>query len=297
MDTFQRLIVGIELKPRTLEASQGSRAALSQAAWLAARTGAKLLLVHATWDGRDEPPPPEDAATLDALVALGAELAGDDAALAFAIEAERPWMAIARHATPRDLVFIGKRDLEVADVARVGPTAAKLVRACNAPVWLVEPGQDQAVRLVLAATDLSPVGERAVSAAAWLAAAHGAELHIVHAWRVPRDLQNAADTLDHDEYVAAVEAHRLAALARFEHSVRGLAPEPTLHLERGRASDRILGRIEVLQPDLVVLGSLSIGGRPGLFVGETAERVLPRLDVSALTFKPLDFPTPLRDPR
>ncbi len=294
MDEYQRLIVGVELKSRVLEPSAGSRAALSQAGWLAARSGASIVVLHSTWDGRDEPPTPAGPDSRAALERLVGECVGPAVRVTYEVETERPWMAISRRAKPTDLVLIGKRDIEVADGARVGPTAAKLVRACSSPVWLVEPTQDQVVRLVLVATDFSAVSQCAVDAAAWLAHAHGAELHVVHSWRVPRAVQEAADTMDHDEYAAAVEQHRLRALAAFEAAVAGLPVDPTLHLERGRASDRILGRIEVLQPDLVLMGSLSLGGRSGLFVGETAERVLPRLDVSVLTFKPKDFPSPLR---
>ena len=292
MDEFRRLLVGVELAPRSFEVPAGSLAAVRQARWLARLTGATVHLVHSTWDGRDEPAPPLDPLAQEALEALVAECAADGVDASFVAERERPWVAISRNAAAKDLVLAGKRDGEPVDGARVGPTGSKLVRACTAPVWLVEPGQDQAVKLVLAATDLSPVGQRAVEAAAWIARAHGAELHVVHAWRVPRTVQDAAETMDHEEYVA--EQHRLRALGEFERAVEGLNVDPTLHLDRGRASDRILGRIEVLQPDLVVMGSLSTGGRSGLFVGETAERVLPRLETSALTFKPKDFPSPLR---
>jgi len=298
MHEFRRLIVGVELTRRDCAASLGSVAAVHQACWVAARNGAEVLLVHSTWDGREEGDPnaelaldPGAESALEAIV-QGCSEAGVRAR--YVVEAERPWMAISRHAIGTDLVLTGKRDGETVDGARVGPTAAKLVRACTAPVWLVEPGQDQLLRLILAATDLSEVGQRAVEVAAWLAEAHSAELHIVHAWRVPLAVQNTADSMDHDEYVLVVEQHRTRALAEFERSVAGLPVDPTLHLDRGRPSDRILGRIEVLQPDLVVMGSLSRGGRRGLFVGETAERVVPRLDTSVLTFKPKDFPSPLR---
>lgn len=294
MEEYKRLVVGVELLGRAYEPSEGSAAAVRQAQWLASLSGAPILFVHSTWDGRDEPPPEPSEDERRTLEGLVDSCEAQAVSASYVIELERPWVAISRHATPTDLVLIGKRDGETVDGARFGPTAAKLVRACTAPVWVVEPGQDQAVRLVLAATDLSDVGQRAVDAAAWIAHAHGAELHIVHAWRVPRDVQEAAETMDHEEYDAVVEQLRLRALGEFERAVAGLAVDPTLHLERGRASDRILGRIEVLQPDLITMGSLSKGGRPGLFVGETAERVLPRLETSVLTFKPKDFPSPLR---
>jgi nucleotide-binding universal stress UspA family protein len=204
MDEYQRLIVGVELKPRLLEPSAGSRAALNQAGWLAVRSGASIVVVHSTWDGRDELAPAAGPDSRAALERLSAECVDPTVPVTYEVATERPWMAISRRAKATDLVLIGKRDIEVADGARVGPTAAKLVRACTSPVWLVEPTQDQVVRLVLAATDFSAVSQRAVDAAAWIAHAHGAELHVVHAWRVPRAVQDAADTMDHDEYDAVV---------------------------------------------------------------------------------------------
>ena len=46
-------------------------------------------------------------------------------------------------------------------------------------------------------------------------------------------------------------------------------------------------------PDLLVMGSLSRGGRAGVLVGETAERLVARLDCSMLVLKPDDFVSPV----
>jgi universal stress protein E len=42
-----------------------------------------------------------------------------------------------------------------------------------------------------------------------------------------------------------------------------------------------------------VMGTISRGGIPGVLVGNTAERLLPRLDCSLLTVKPEDFVCPV----
>ena len=48
-----------------------------------------------------------------------------------------------------------------------------------------------------------------------------------------------------------------------------------------------------VDPDLVVMGTVSRGGIPGFLVGNTAERMLSRLDRSLLTVKPGDFVCPV----
>ena len=55
----------------------------------------------------------------------------------------------------------------------------------------------------------------------------------------------------------------------------------------------ILKEVEEEQPDLLVMGSLSRGGRPGFQVGTIAERVLDQIDGSILAFKPGDFVCPV----
>ncbi len=46
-------------------------------------------------------------------------------------------------------------------------------------------------------------------------------------------------------------------------------------------------------PDLVVLATVSRTGIAGLLLGNTAERLLPRLDTSLLIVKPADFVCPV----
>ena len=52
--------------------------------------------------------------------------------------------------------------------------------------------------------------------------------------------------------------------------------------------------IENLNPELLVLGTVSRGGIPGLLLGNTAKKVLRRIDRSLLTVKPEDFVSPVR---
>jgi len=55
----------------------------------------------------------------------------------------------------------------------------------------------------------------------------------------------------------------------------------------------ILRVVEGVHPDLVVMGTIARGGIAGMLVGNTAERLLQRLDCSLLTVKPADFVCPV----
>ena len=58
-------------------------------------------------------------------------------------------------------------------------------------------------------------------------------------------------------------------------------------------SHAILDEVKQRDPDLLVMGTLSRGGIAGLLVGNTAEKVLERVDCSLLTVKPEDFVSPV----
>jgi universal stress protein E len=134
-------------------------------------------------------------------------------------------------------------------------------------------GSAVVLRRVLAASDLSPTGERVIGYAAFVAARFGAALHVVHAFQLERDER----------------MRRLAEqLARAEP-----VPKAELHVLRATPSQAVLDCCARVEPDLVVMGTLSHGGLGGRLVGSTAERLLGRLDVSLLTLKPEDFVCPV----
>jgi universal stress protein E len=48
-----------------------------------------------------------------------------------------------------------------------------------------------------------------------------------------------------------------------------------------------------LDPDLLVMGTISRAGLAGVLIGSTAERLLDRVDCSILAVKPEDFVSPV----
>jgi nucleotide-binding universal stress UspA family protein len=66
-----------------------------------------------------------------------------------------------------------------------------------------------------------------------------------------------------------------------------------LHMQKGEASEVIERVLETHQPGVVVMGTLARTGLKGVFMGNTAERVLGTVGGSVLAVKPGGFETPV----
>ncbi len=269
--------------------------AAHQAAWVATRVGAEVTLVHAAWaddgSGPIDVAPGAEAELEDVCTLMRAE----GARVSYEFATGHPWHVLVRRALAgkADLIVAGKRSTAERNRRRVGSTAMRVLRKSPSPVWLVKPEHDLTHRHVLATTDFSSVSELAVESAAWISSQSKGELHVLHAWNLSPEQQRDSSTMAEAEYKQMVEETRAQALAALEHSVSGLEIDPELQLERGVAHQQIMKEVEEEHPDLLVMGSLSIGGRHGFQMGTVAERVLGQVDESLLTFKPGDFVCPV----
>lgn len=306
MYDFKRIVVGLELGDEGKQVSPGSRKAAEQALWVAKANGGSILFVHSTYDDEyhgvlvngqpvvHEGLSDEGSAALDAVVDEARE-AGVSAELR--VRTDRAWLEITRQAMAwhADLVIVGKRSASSDDGRRLGNVATKLLRKCPTPVWVVKPEHDLVHRCVLAATDLTPVGDLAVACAAYVAARQGCDLHVVHAWQMPMALQLESSRMSEEEFAAATEAIKQACV---DHVKRSLAAyegpvEPRIHTSKGAPAQTIRDAVTHLDPDLLVMGTISRAGLAGVLIGSTAERLLDRVDCSILTVKPTDFVTPV----
>ena len=181
--------------------------AARQAAWVASRVGAEVTLVHAAWaedgTGPAAVPPEAESGLNDLCMLMGA----DGARATYEFVTAHPWHALVTRALEgkADLVIMGKRSANEPVRRRVGSTALRVLRYCPAPVWLVKPDHDLVHRHVLASTDLSPVSERSVEAAAWISSQSNGELHVLHAWNLTAEQQRDSADLDESKYKELVE--------------------------------------------------------------------------------------------
>ena len=296
MRELQTILVGLQVAFPEGALTLGSDRALDQAIWVAQTAGAELHLVHST-HGQAE----SDAASASALGA------GDAPGLVEAVERcsahglkvtsevtdLRPWRALVLLAVQGrgQMVVLGKRDSPTAEGRRLGAVAVKVLRKCPVPVWAVRPEHDQNHKLVLAATDLSEVGGQALDLAAWVAEHQGARLHVVHALSNPEGYGES----EGEERDALLDKQKARAGAIVDERIsRGpFDGESAVHLSRREPYLAIREAGEHLHPDLLVMGSLTTEGEPGLLVGGTAERLLGRTNCSLLMLKPQGFVCPV----
>jgi len=300
MTSVKDVLVGVELEPDGESVTAASQRAALQARWLAERVGARVTLLNA----EHVPVPGVSGGVLlgDGPAVRGLEelledirSAGVEADLAF--DPERPWLALARRAAVagHDLVVVGQRN-ELGGWRRpLGTNTFKLLRKCPAPVWVVHPTHALLRRSVLVASDLTDVGRRALAMGGWLADQWGAGLHVVHALDESFGARMSSGLGATDVWLKKAGRRAQDARAKLAEHERELplGVEPKVHLEDGPAAKVILEVVERVDPDLVVMGTVSRSGIPGLFVGNTAERLMHRLDRSLLAIKPLGFHCPV----
>jgi len=178
----------------------------------------------------------------------------------------------------------------------------RLLRKCPCPVWMVKSDGKETIKRILAAVDPQPgdvernaLNIRLVELAVALAQAHAAELHVVHAWSVA-----GASTLD--RWLSPEEADRYVDTVRdgvgkvFDELIRdvpGAAALARTHMVHGTPETAIPHMVQEEGIDLVVMGTVARTGVPGLLIGNTAEKVLPRISCSILAVKPEHFVSPV----
>ena len=185
-----------------------------------------------------------------------------------------------------------------------GSTAMHLLRKCPCPVWLIKPKQDQYFGRIMAAVDVEPtmtenndLNNKIMQLATSLAQTETSELHVVHTWKKP-DLRYLTDDLDYN--IPSDEFTKLCDKAKNTH-IKWLNEflEPFTdqkyqkQIVEGSAARVLPEFVEQHHIDLIVMGTICRTGIPGFFFGNTAEKILNRIDCSVLAVKPDSFISPV----
>lgn len=204
-----------------------------------------------------------------------------------------------------DLVIKTMRGMGETIDMQFGSTAMHLLRKCPCPVWLIKPEQGQPYRRIMAAVDVVPpevegndLNKIIMELATSLAQTEKSEFHIVHAWEKLDEnlLTSGLDYFTDDISKLSnqtknmhirwmddfLEHFYLQHLQHYEHVIEGWADEVIPEFA------------EQHQIDLIVMGTVSRTGIPGFFIGNTAEKILHRINCSVLAVKPDDFMTPVQ---
>ncbi len=199
-----------------------------------------------------------------------------------------------------------------------GGTDQHLLRKCPCPVWIMVGETSANYRHILAAVDFDPweegdqensvegaLNRQIIDLAASLAASDFAQLHVVHAWQSITDnmIRVFGSDMSEEQSAASREKERREHQSRLDMADRRIREQfgsdvyrylsPRFHLREGTARDVVPAVATELEVDLVVMGTVSRTGIPGLLIGNTAEVILNNLACSVLAVKPAGFVTPI----
>jgi len=182
-----------------------------------------------------------------------------------------------------------------------GNAELNLMRKCPCPVWVIKPGKKKQIRKIVAAVDLvdnrqksKNLSEEIVELAVGVAEREGAKVAVVFAWQHPFESHVKA-RIESAEYDNIVKAVKESGKEKLERLV-SLYPDVDIssHLVNGTPDKAILKFVEKNDVDLLVMGTLSRAGVPGLLIGNTAEAILNTANCSVVTMKPEGFESPIK---
>lgn len=252
--------------------------------------------------------------THEAVRARLAQIA-PDRRIDVSVSVGKAYIGIIRHVARSGCDFVVKTAETLSGLDRFlfSSTDQHLLRKCPTPVWLQTPMASKRPRRILAAVDLDfldadepetlkALNRRVVDAACMVAGAPDAEVIVLHAWEAIGEGMiwafsgGSLSQTSTDQYVNEVLAARHDAMDRLFAQVRTeIGPKPRLlpRLERGTPQTVIHEQSRAFGADVVVMGTVARTGLSGVFIGNTAENIINRLDCPLIAVKPEGFVSPL----
>jgi nucleotide-binding universal stress UspA family protein len=134
---------------------------------------------------------------------------------------------------------------------------------------------DHNIRKILVPVDFSECSKEALEYAELIAERFGASLVVMHAWRLPPELEIAPPYLDMIPYERQMREEIEAKLSDLVSPLAGRARIPIeRRLEEGHAPDMILVSAKSLDVDLIVMGTHGRRGFKRFMLGSVAEQIV-----------------------
>jgi universal stress protein E len=197
------------------------------------------------------------------------------------------------------VVIVGTRSAGAVQRFLFGSTAMRLLHNCPSPIWVTRPEPRPMPANILVASDFSEVTDDALRLAIEVGRLSGAKVHLLHAVDYPLDRLWSTGLLDTNAQIyhnrVKADAHRQLS----EQLARVAGPKPPIQVELeiveglAIADTAILDFIERRHIDLLVMGTMARSGIPGVFIGNTAERLVTHVSCSLLAVKPANFVSPI----
>ena len=297
MEPFRSILVDID-------ATDSAQPALERAWRLARESGARLTIV----DVMSVPAYARRYLPAGFEEEMGSRRRGDLARLAGGITdvpVETRLFAGRGGTALVDEVLASGHDLVVREAARdlvaprrepSGAVNIEILRRCPCSVLLVGPGGAAGQPGIAAAVNPGTedgeadqaMNARIAEMASLMADLEGGSVTLLYAWEVFAEgmVRGLGTPEGYADYIAAARRRAEDDLRRFTQSLRGRSSRVRAELRRGEPEDVIPEFVVAEGVDLLVMGSVARRGIAGFFIGNTAERVLPRLPCSVLVVKP-----------
>ncbi|HVX15704.1 MAG TPA: universal stress protein [Pirellulales bacterium] len=214
------------------------------------------------------------------------------------------WVEIIREVEHggHDVVIVGTRNVGTVQRLLFGSTAMRLLHNCPCPVWVTRPEPRPFPHNILITSDFSPVSDITIKLGLAVGELSGSKVHLFHAVDYVVDRLYSTGLLHYnaDEYHEHVKQEAVDKLR--EQLVRVAGGEPAIAVElnvvagESVADSAILDFIQQNEIDLLVMGTIALGGLSGVVIGNTAERLVTHVPCSMLAVKPADFKSPITLP-
>jgi universal stress protein E len=213
----------------------------------------------------------------------------------------RPYEAIIAEVfgSEHDIVIKGTRKHDVLESVLFTPTDWHLLRKCPSPVLLVKNSDWPADANIMASVHVGSeydthldLNDRMVEQLQSLSQRLSANPYLVNAYPVtPANITIELPEFDPNTYTDAVRGHHLTSMKALRQK-HGIDEEQTI-VEQGLPEDIIPDVAKRLNAARVILGTTGRTGLSAVFIGNTAEHVIDKIDCDVLALKPNGFISPL----
>ncbi len=213
----------------------------------------------------------------------------------------RPYEAIIEQvfSAPHDIVLKATRQHPALESAIFTPTDWHLLRKCPTPVLLVKnhdwPEGGHIVASVHVGSEQEShqkLNHAMVEQAFDLATRLNATPYLVNAYPItPPNITVELPEFDPTLYSDSLRGHHLKAMKELRQHY-SLPQEQTI-VAQGLPEDVISKSVQELRAGLVILGTSGRSGLSAVFIGNTAENVIDKIDCDLLAIKPEGFISPL----
>lgn len=286
-------------------ALSADRESFEESVWYARAVGGEIRLLHVL----DEATFPAEVTQADIdrarlaaeqkLAEYARAAASDGIEASFEVRAGFPWLETIRASRSwgAELIVAGsrRRASRFFTNALFGSTSRRVLRKSDIPVWIARDTGDPPISCIAVAVDLSlPMSARLLEMGEAVRSRFGTRAHVLHS--IPYEFAYHSLESASVERMVADERRERSVEAAHEHidSLLGAAaPHWTFHVGEGPVVADLARLVEREGVDLLLMGSVSRAGIPGLVIGNTAEAVFSRLDCPLWVFKPEGWRSPV----